>query len=40
MNITVPKNLTPAQKEALEAFGESMNEKSESGIFSRKKKKK
>ncbi len=40
VNITVPKNLTPAQKEALEAFGESMNEKSESGIFSRKKKKK
>ncbi len=40
VNITVPKNLTNAQKEALRAFGESMGEKSEGGIFGKKKKKK
>lgn len=40
VHITVPKNLTNAQKEALREFGEAMGEKSEGGVFGRKKKKK
>lgn len=40
VHITVPKNLTNAQKEALREFGETMGEKSEGGVFGKKKKKK
>ncbi len=41
VHITVPKNLTSAQKEALREFGETMGEKSGAGsVFGKKKKKK
>ncbi len=41
VHITVPKNLTSAQKEALREFGEAMGEKSGAGgVFGKKKKKK